>query len=253
MKSRTNGKSWMPVLGCGLLVAAVLAAMPRTASAGVYFHYEADQSVFTLDPNGSVVVTLKLVEVRDSADDVSVLTSEKGLFGYDVKVMRNGGLAQVTGMSANTDLFPLVFNVVFNPSINVIGEPYEYDDTLSKAIIIPDGSDFAEFTIISMSKNGPTGSANGLRREVTLGTVTITAPGAYGTSSTFSIMDSDLGTNTLTNTVVFDGTNYVPKTILDSILAPATITVNTSSLNVPEPASLGLMGLGVMGLLRRRR
>jgi hypothetical protein len=188
----------------------------------VTYRYATDQSHYNIAPGETVTVLLKLIEERGSASDASLLIDEGGIFGFDVKVERQSGSASITDAAANAGLFDLPIGTSYQPA-----KPWS-----------PAGVAMLEFATSSLDDPGPTGTQDGLIRELLLGTLTITLPASPSEFSSFLITDSGLGTNTVTNM----------GTPLDGLIAAVGFTVQ-----VPEPTGLAIAALGVMSIASRRR
>lgn len=200
---------------------ALLMTLVNAASASTTFRYATDQAEYLVAPGGSAVVTIKLVEQRDSEADASVLVTQGGVIGYDLRVGRDVGAALIIDFAANPGLFDIPFASARSP------DPLPFG-----------GSPSIDFVASALDDPGPIGASIGpLIRELVLGTITVTAAGS-SESSLFSVADSTYyGSNTVTNAA----------TALDGQIQATQFT-----LQVPEPAIAGML-IGGAALLGRRR
>ena len=218
--------------------AAVLGvAGVQRAGASVIYQYVADMPSSPATPNTTITVPLFLQETltNGSASILSDPNQGNGLFGAGVTVSRTTGSATMTGVNLNTKDFggPMSSSVA--------------PDTVQFTEAVAPGSTAG----IPLGNTG-SGAINSRPNEVYLGSVTVNT----GTGNSVFTMTQN-GGNTLdgngdpldTSGMAAGGAPYIGTT--DASNTPQTFTIMQTS--VPEPASLGLLAVGGLGLLARRR
>ena len=216
----------------GAAVAFGLAGVQR-AGASVIYQYVADMPA-SAPPNSTVTVPMFLQETltNGSASILSDPNQGNGLFGAGVTVTRASGSAAITALGLNTKDF---------------GGPMS-------SSVAPDTASFTEAVAPGSTAGIPLGNTGSGAvpahpNEVYLGTVTVNT----GTGmSVFKLTQN--GGNTLdgngdpldTTGMAAGGASYIGT-------ADPSNPVQGFVIGVPEPTSLGLLAIGGLGLLARRR
>ena len=221
----------LTMLGAAVAMGAFAA---QRASAGVMYQYVADASQYTPAPGATVPVNVYLKE-NTTGGSPSLLVADNGLFSGGAEVLRTGsGPGVMTGVNLDTVDFT-------GPSaVNVGGA----DTTFN----VNTGTSDTKGVGFGNTNGGAV--ANTPANEIYLGTVLIQAgsggPTSYklqavpGGGTTLDFQGNDLDVSSTAPAYTGAG---------DPSVTPFTFTVTPT----PEPASLGLLGLGAIGLLARRR
>lgn len=209
-------------------------AFASAAHASVIYSYVAGAPNYNASVGGTVTVPIYLKETI-TAPSTSVINADGGLFGAGFSVNRNsGGTASLTAIA---DSVATTFAGGFST-------PAAGNGAARQALAESYGLTATTGTNVDANGEVLLGSVNIL---VTSGVSTFTV--AWDKYPTVSGTDGDL-TTTATNAYNLDKTSANPAfTGADN--NPTTFTVTGAA--APEPASLGLLALGAMGLLARRR
>jgi hypothetical protein len=222
----------LTMLGAAVAMGAFAA---QRASAGVMYQYVADASQYFIPAPGATVPVNVYLKENLTNGSPSVLVADNGLFSGGAEVLRTGsGSSTITGVNLDTVDFT-------GPStVNVGGADTNFNvntGTLDK-------------TGVGFGNTNGGAVANTPANEIYLGTVLIQAGSGTtsyklqaisGGGSTLDFLGNDLDV-TSTTPPVYTGA-------ADPSVTPFTFSVTAA----PEPASLGLLGLGALGLLARRR
>jgi hypothetical protein len=222
----------LTMLGAAVAMGAFAA---QRASAGVMYQYVADAGQYTAPAAGATVpVNVYLKEIA-SGGSPSLLVADNGLFSGGAEVLRTGsGSAVMTGVNLDTVDFT-------GPSaVNVGGADTTFNVNTGTSDL--KGVGFG-------NTNG--GAVSGTpANEIYLGTVLISAgsgttsyklQAVSGGGTTLDFQGNDLDVSSA-SAPAYTGAG-------DASVTPFTFTITPT----PEPASLGLLGLGALGLLARRR
>jgi PEP-CTERM motif len=227
-------------------IAASCLGLAHQAAAAVVYSYVTDKSSYTGAPGSSVVVDVYLKEDLTNGS-TSFLASDNGLAAFAVLINKSNAPAApatITGSNVNGTDFPLFHAntmVVAGGASASIGGAI---DVAATAGVLPGNTGGGAVT-------GPAVS-----NEIFLGTLNVTVGSSGATTFTVGALDPVNGTNTVTKANVFD-----LDTGLDGDLNPTTaytavgttLTSFTVSAPIPEPASMGLLAVGGLLALRRRR
>lgn len=210
---------------CVLAGALVVMAFCGHSQADVFFIYDLDEPDYQLEPGQSVDVPIYLAEMAAEAGD-SLLAGEGGLFSAGLLVQRTGTTlgapSRLTGLAANTD---------------------EFDDHPPTITLADDEAALFEMVLLSETRTTGAGAeetseGSGVRR-ILLGVLTVTAGAAKGEVTTYQVT-----TNTTDDT-----RTWLSFSLLDADIDSTSFTITV----IPEPVTLGLLWLGGLALLRRRR
>jgi PEP-CTERM motif len=194
--------------------------------------------------------------------------------GLTLSISVNGGAPTVVNDNGAGDANPAPNSITYNSTIigfalslisaNTNDPGNSSSGFISSTEILLDNTGNSPITVsVSPSDTGFTGPAGGRRLESDI-SATLNGLGAGDFASLTSTANA---TSTPTQTVLASGSNskIIPfadagtyslnnvSTIRLSPGATAAITSTTSVISVPEPTSIGLLVLGALGLLARRR
>jgi hypothetical protein len=220
---------WIGGLGIGLLAAQ--------APAEVQYQYVTDTPTIQAAPSAIVSVKIYLQEEL-SGSDSSILTQQDGLFSAGISVQRGGVLPAQPASLLSLD--PATGIGGFNGSQHTAVTPAETNGFWNVGFGTTDGVQGTPYS------NPQVTDATFIR--AFLGTVNVQAGADAGTTS-FTIDGFQDNTLTFNDGFDLDASSAGPPTYVGA--GPTTFTVQTAA--VPEPSTLGLLGLGAMSILAPRR
>jgi hypothetical protein len=199
------------------------------------YQYVADTNQYTAPAAGTTVPVNVFLKEITSGGSPSVLVADNGLFSGGAEVLRTGsGSAVMTGVNLDTVDFT-------GPSaVNVGGADTTFNVNTGTS----------DKTGVGFGNSNGGAVSTTPANEIYLGTVLIQAGSGTtnyklqaisGGGTTLDFLGNDLDV-TSTTPPVYTGAG-------DPSVTPFTFSVTAA----PEPASLGLLGLGAIGLLARRR
>jgi len=205
----------------GLLGLCLIGLMGTAAQAQRTFDIVSDQGNYTVLPNGTATVQVFLRETL-AGGSTSLLVQEDGLFSSVVQATRTtspSNPATITAAARDATNF----NDFNDSAVAAGGAQANVGGTRS----------------LGSATGTPIITDSATVRRISIGTFTIQGGLIPLQTSTFTIGDRPGTADTLT---------FTTGQQLDSLIGSRTFTVSV----LPEPASLGLLGLGGMLLLRRR-
>lgn len=208
----------------------------RAQAAPTYsYFYVAGQASYSVPVDTDVEVRLYLQEV--SADSTSMLAAEGGVWGAGFRVALNNlpsDPATITSISGNAGTPPGGFD----------GGSIGPAPTSTAAAIVEYTSSVAG-VMAGSQENGVS--------ELYLGTVTIHTGSSVGQTTEFTVNPYALDSgNTYTNASNYDLDNNLDGGDYSNLYASAAATMFAVT-TTPEPATVALLTLGALRLLRRRR
>jgi hypothetical protein len=222
MKERKMRNLLVRHLATGLAAVCALAYAGTAARGAVTYDFVADLPSYSVAPGGATAVQVYLRE-RLTGGSQSLLASEDGLFSAVAQLSLTGAPptapATITGASRDATNFDDFNDSSVTPggAQATVGGTRDFGDAHGTPIIVDDAN----------------------MRRVSIGTFTVTAGGVPSQTTTFQLADRPGTSDTLT---------WTNGTVLDSQIAPSTLTVVTT----PEP-SMGGLALTVAAALAWRR
>jgi hypothetical protein len=207
------------------------------ASAGPTYQYVFDQSNYNVAPNGTVAVKVSIEEMLNPQIDTSLLApGTDGLFGAGLLVQVvppfATSLAQVKNVASIQGA--AAFNVLQVPQLPAPG-------VANSAGLLELASGPVFGTITSETATSET-------ILLPLGTFTFTAGDVPGDVNNLVAMDTTIdGMTASANNVTAGGV------VLDPLLLSGTATITVTTIAVPEPSSVLLALIGVVGAVMGRR
>ena len=211
-----------------LILAGLLVVVAGSeVKAEVVYSYSLNAPSYEVQPGESIDVAVYIQETA-IAPDVSLIASDNGLgttgFRLEQAGSSLGDPATITGAALNPE---------FNDPSNVLP-------------VVTAGTVSLYETVDLMGTAGVMGAdlGSGIRR-VFLGTVRFTGSATVGEETTFDVSTRGAAadTSTFNSTIPLDGPPPAPG------IGSTTITIRV----VPEPATLSLLALGSLALIRRKR
>jgi len=206
----------------GVLGVCLIGMVATSTRAAVTFDFISDQSNYTVLPNGTATVQVFLRETL-SGTSTSLVLAEDGLFSAEALLTRTTSPSapfSITAASRNATNFDAIndSSVVAGGAQANVGGARSLGSTHGTAVI--------------------TDSAT--VRRVSIGSFTIQGGLIPLQTTTFTLSDRPATNDTLT---------WTNGTVLDPQILSRTFTATI----LPEPTTLGVLGLGMLSLLARRR
>ena len=205
-----------------ICLAAFVLLLGGTVSASVIYEYATDQPSYEVEPGGTALVQIFLVETVDGGS-TSELVGQNGLFSFDLAVdvtVAPSDPATVIASQANPEFNGVVNNVP--PEVVIADRDFMVESDGVQAVLVDPNT-----------------------RHILLTTLTIQAGTTVGEVTIFSVanFENPATPGTDSNTYLWDDT--LAQTPLDELISPAEFSVTT----VPEPSAMVLLIFGLLGLL----